>query len=31
MLDEIKTNGYQAPARPPYPDRSEFGIEPADK
>ena len=31
MLDEIKTRGYQAPARPPYPDRSKFGIEPADK
>lgn len=31
MLKEIETNGYKAPKRPAYPDRSKFGIDPKDK
>jgi tricorn protease len=31
MLREIETNGYKAPKRPAYPDRSKFGIEAKDK
>lgn len=31
MLSEIESNGYQAPQRPAYPDRSKFGIKPEDK
>ena len=31
MLNEIKTNGYAPPKRPAYPDRSKFGLDPADK
>lgn len=31
MLNEIEKNPYQAPKRPAYPDRSKFGVEPADK
>jgi len=31
MLAELKAKPYKAPPRPKYPDRSEFGLEPADK
>lgn len=31
MLGELKSNPYKAPRRPPYPDRSKFGIKPEDK
>lgn len=31
MLKELEENPYRKPKRPPYPDRSKFGIEPADK
>jgi tricorn protease len=31
MLKEIKENGYKAPARPAYPDRSGMGIREEDK
>jgi tricorn protease len=31
MLAELKSNGYKAPPRPKYPDRSKFGLESADK
>jgi tricorn protease len=31
MLKEIETNGYKAPKRPAYPDRSKFGIDPKDR
>ncbi len=31
MLKELEEHPYQAPKRPEYPDRSEFGIDPKDK
>ncbi len=31
MLSELKTNPYTPPKRPAYPDRSKFGLDPADK
>jgi tricorn protease len=31
MLKAIKENGFMAPKRPPYPDRSKMGIKPEDK
>lgn len=31
MLDEIEANGFQAPQRPAYPDRSGFGLDPKDR
>jgi tricorn protease len=31
MLSELKTNAFQAPKRPAYPDRKGFGIKPEDK
>lgn len=31
MLDEIKSNGYKAPERPAYPDRTKIGIAEEDK
>jgi hypothetical protein len=31
MLQEIKTNGYKAPKRPAYPDRSGMGVTEEDR
>ncbi len=31
MLKELEKNPYVAPKRPGYPDRSKFGLDPADK
>ena len=31
MLEELEKNAYQAPKRPPYPDRSGKGIPPEDR
>lgn len=31
MLKELETGAYKAPKRPPYPDRSKFGLNPDDK
>ena len=31
MLSEIEKSPYKKPARPAYPDRSKFGLNPADK
>lgn len=31
MLEQLKTNGYEQPERPEYPDRSKIGLDPKDK
>jgi tricorn protease len=31
MLEELRSNPYVSPKRPPYPDRSGMGIKEADK
>lgn len=31
MLEELKTNPYKPPTRPPYPDRSGVGVPPHDR
>jgi hypothetical protein len=31
MLEELQKKPYIAPKRPPYPDRSKFGIKEEDK
>jgi tricorn protease len=31
MLDELEKNPFQPPARPKYPNRSKFGLDPKDK